>query len=64
MLDRDYGADPMQDWLRERSLTVGESGLADQEWEGVYYDAGHPSSRDLKVVQRSYAWAAAPDDEY
>ncbi len=36
------------------------AGGADQTYEAIFSDAGHPAPRSIQVTQRSYAWADAP----
>ncbi len=68
-LNRDYEDDPVKDWdpldcLTFRPGLPGDPMIADEIGIGRYDDAGNPSPRGLTVVQRSYAWASPPNDDY
>ena len=46
---------------RVRDLGAGTS---DQDFQAIFTDAGHASSKPVVVTQNSYAWAAAPNDDF
>ncbi len=64
VLNRDYSRDPIDDWQPAECLEAGPIGDWDQAWSSMYTDAGHPSPRGLQVVESSYAWDNAPNDDY
>ena len=64
VLNRDYSRDPADDWQPAECLEVGPIGDWDQAWRSMYTDGGHPSPRGLQVVESSYAWDDAPNDDY
>ncbi len=62
-LNRDYLADPYDDWLFYDDFLSGRR-MSDQDHGAMFDDGGHPYSRGLVVRQESWAWADAPDDDY
>ncbi len=64
VLNRDYSRDPIDDWQPEVCLENGPIGPWNQAWRSRYTDGRHPSPRGLQVVESSYAWNDAPDDDY
>ena len=64
LCNRDYFADPKQEWRRLSGVAVTATGEADQEFEARFDDGGHPAPRGLAVRQRSRSWNAAGSDRF
>jgi hypothetical protein len=64
VLNREDTDDPVADWVPLDCLLLCSGMAADEEGYGVYSDLGNPAPRGLRIVQKSYAWASPPDDDY
>lgn len=47
-----------------RVADVTAGGVADQEFQAVFSDAGHASPRQIQVTQHSFAWADEGSDDF
>jgi hypothetical protein len=64
LCNRDYLADPKQEWRRLVGVAVTTTGEADEEFEARFDDGGHPAPRGLEVRQRSRSWNAPGSDRF
>jgi hypothetical protein len=67
VVDRHFaptGAD--EDWqtILCQGLKFGQTVFSDQDGWVRYDDSGHPSPNELEITQHSWAWAAAPHNDY
>jgi hypothetical protein len=65
---RDYSAEPEQEWTVSTSpdghVVVNYEGTSDQDIRSRYTDGAAATPRDLYVQQESWAWSAAPDEDF
>ncbi|MBD3334342.1 MAG: M6 family metalloprotease domain-containing protein [Candidatus Eisenbacteria bacterium] len=66
--NRDFGADPEQEWEVAGSpdghVAVDTLGVSDQDIRSAYRDTGGNDTRDLFVRQESWAWVNPPNDDF
>jgi serine protease len=55
-----------EDWqtLLCQGLKFGQTVYSDQDGWVRYDDSGHPTPHELEITQHSWAWAAAPHNDY